>query len=65
MNAGALLVARRNEGDPRVEEGIEDVQNLLAGQPEHVAHLLVLEALDDQVRGFHVIPPVVTPSRPT
>ena len=52
---GPLLVARWHEGDPRVEERIEDVQDLLAGQAEDVLDLLVLEALDDQIRGLHAI----------
>src|SRR5438093_645143 len=52
---GPLLGARRHEGDPRVEERIEDVQDLLAGQAEDVLDLLVLEALDDQIRGLHAI----------
>src|SRR4030095_3307546 len=51
----ALLMARRNEGDPGLQEGIENVQGLLPGQTVYVADLLVLEALDDQVRGFHAI----------
>src|SRR5262249_32650300 len=52
---GPLLVARRDEGDPRVEERIEDIQHLLARQAEDVAHAFVLEALDDQIRGLHAI----------
>ena len=48
-----LLVARGNEGDPRVGERVQDVQNLLAGQSEDVAHTLVLETLHDEIGGLH------------
>jgi hypothetical protein len=52
---GPLLVPRRDEGDSRVQEGVQDVQDFLARQAEHVANLLVLETLDDQVGRFHTI----------
>src|SRR5499425_1577358 len=51
--SGALLVARRDKGDLRAQERIQDVQDLLPGQAEDVAHPLVLEALDDEIGSFH------------
>ena len=44
----ALLVTRRDEADGGVDQGIDDVQDLLAGDAEHVLDALVLEATDDE-----------------
>ena len=45
---GAPFVTRRDEPDRRVDQGVDHVEVLLAGQPEHELDAFVLEALDDQ-----------------
>jgi hypothetical protein len=45
----ALLLADRDELDGRVGEGLAQVERLLAGDAEHVAHALGLEAVDEHV----------------
>ena len=51
---GPLLVPRGHELDPRVHQGVEDVEDLLAGDAEDVAHAFVLQTPRDDVGCLHV-----------
>ena len=51
---GALLVPRGDELDPRIHQGVDDVEDLLAGHAEDVAHPLVLQTPRNDVAGLHV-----------
>jgi len=48
-----LLVPDRNERDGRAGERVVDVQRLLAGHAEDVAHALALQAADQQLGSGH------------
>jgi hypothetical protein len=58
---GRLLVADGDETDGRVEEGVVQVEGLLAGHAEDVAHALPLEAADQELGSGHGVDP---PGRP-
>ena len=51
-----LLVADRDEADGRVEEGVVQIERLLAGHAEDVAHALLLEAADEELGSGHGSP---------
>jgi len=53
----ALLVAGRDEADGRVDEGVVEVEGLLAGAPEDVLHPFALEAADQQLGTGHCCTP--------
>ena len=46
-----LLVTHRHERDRRARQRLVEVDGLLAGHAEHVAHALGLEARDEEIRG--------------
>jgi hypothetical protein len=47
---GASLVARGHEPDRRIDQRVDHVEVLLAGEPEDILDALVLEAGDQQLR---------------
>ena len=47
----ALLLANGHERDRRMLQRVVEVERLLAGDAEHVAHAFGLEALDEDVGG--------------
>ena len=46
-------MADRDEADRRVEEGVVQIERLLAGHAEDVAHALLLEAADEELGSGH------------
>ena len=50
---GALLVPRGDELDPRVHQGVDDVEDLLAGDTEDVAHAFILQTPRNHVGCLH------------
>ena len=61
---GALLVARGDETDGAVEQGVHHVDVLLARDAEDVVYVLVFEASDEELGGVHGLGPFVS-RRPT